>query len=90
MCSITIRQRANLVFRACPEVDKEPLFGFCFERSFVKNPSNSLKTFRYFATLLQNDRRAEPLPAFEGLREAFFKVPLRLFYNFMELSLLQF
>jgi len=27
-----------------------------FERFFVKNPSNSLKTFTHFATLLQNDR----------------------------------
>ena len=44
------------------------------EGSFVKDLSNSLKTFHYFATLLQNDRggRAAAL-LFEGLREAFFK-----------------
>ena len=46
---------------------------YYFERFFVKNPSNSLKTFRYFATMLQNDKGAGLCPAFEGLREAFFK-----------------
>ena len=39
-----------------------------FEGFFVKNPSNSLKTFVNFATMLQNDEKV-----FEGLRETFFK-----------------
>ena len=45
-----------------------------FERFFVKDPSNSLKSraeamhLSYFATLLQNYEKV-----FEGLRETFFK-----------------
>ena len=30
---------------------------FNFERSFVKDPSNSLKTFIHFATVLQNNEK---------------------------------
>ena len=35
-----------------------------FERFFIKNPTNHLKTFTHFATMLQNNLGAGSLPCF--------------------------
>ncbi len=49
------------------EITKSLDWVYSFERFFVKDLSNSLKTFCSFATLSQKDK------SFEGLKETFFK-----------------